>query len=82
MKNKLMAVCDVLFVLILCFAVLLATMLVTSLGEAEVFTGYRIEFVKLGGVIVLIGGYLVYMIKTSMKSLNEMIDACDVEEEA
>lgn len=71
-KATFMMVWDIMFVLILCFVVLLTTMLVTkSLGTTE-FTGYSISVPILAGVIISLGVYLVFMLKSSLKSLRDL----------
>lgn len=74
LKNTLLTVSDVLFVLILCFVVLLTTMLLTK--SASGAGDYRIHPLILGGVIVSIGGYLSFMLKRSLALLREMTDGC------
>ena len=73
MKEKIMAVLDVLFILILCFAVLLATMLVTASANTENFCGYRIDFVKLACTILLVGSYLFVMVQNSTKRFKDFL---------
>ncbi len=80
--EKFLMVCDVLFVLILCFVVLLATMLITTDdGTSEVFTGYIISPALLIGVVVSCGFYLAYMLTKSRKSLRELTENMFANEE-
>lgn len=67
-------VTDVLFVLVLCFAVLLTTMVITTSGETVQRTNYSVNPLLFAGVFLSIGGYLVYMLRHSLKSLHKMID--------
>ncbi|MBQ9733329.1 MAG: hypothetical protein IJV74_03740 [Clostridia bacterium] len=74
-KESLMMVIDIMFVLILCFVVLLTTMLVTkSIGGTDYSNGYTINWLILGGVVVSLVVYLGFMLKTSMKSLNDLVN--------
>ena len=74
-KESLMMVVDIMFVLILCFVVLLTTMLVTkSIGGTDYSNGYTINWLILGGVGVSLVVYLGFMLKTSMKSLNDLVN--------
>ena len=73
-KETLMMVVDILFVLILCFVVLLTTMLVTkSLGSADYSNGYTINWAILGGVVLSLVVYLGFMLKKSMGSLKDLV---------
>jgi len=73
-KSALIMVWDILFVLILCFVVLLTTMLVTkSSGSAE-FTGYTISVPILAGVVISLAVYLGFMLTNSLKSLRHLVD--------
>ena len=74
-KESLMMVVDIMFVLILCFVVLLTTMLVTkSIGSADYSNGYTINWLILGGVVVSLVVYLGFMLKNSMGTLNRLIN--------
>ena len=73
-KAALVMVCDIMFVLILCFVVLLTTMLVTkSTGSVE-FTGYKINIPILGGVVISLGVYLGFMLHNSLNSLRRLVN--------
>lgn len=73
-KATFMMVWDIMFVLVLCFVVLLTTMLVTkSAGSAE-FTGYTISVPILLGVVVSLAVYLGFMLTNSLKSLRHLVD--------
>lgn len=65
---------DVLFVLVLCFAVLLTTMVITTTGETMQRADYRVNPILFARVVFSTGGYLIYMLRHSLKSLNRMID--------
>ena len=74
-KESAMMVIDIMFVLILCFVVLLTTMLVTkSIGGTDYSNGYTINWLILGGVVVSLVVYLGFMLKSSMKSLNDLVN--------
>ena len=68
-KDRLLMVWDILFVLILCFIVLLTTMLLTKGNSSEAFTNPLL----LLGLIAALGGYLFFMLHMSLKSLRELI---------
>jgi len=73
LKEKFWMICDILFVLILCFVVLLVTMLIaTNFGRNEIFTGYTIHPFLLLDVIAAIVIYFAYMMKNSLKSLRDI----------
>lgn len=69
-KETFLLLWDILFVLILCFTVLLVTMLVTEFQSTEPFTGYHISIGKLVSVAASLIIYLGFMLKTSLKSLR------------
>lgn len=73
-KNKIFIIADILFVLVLCFAILLTTMLITKRvgGWDYVQNGYRINPILVIGVFGSIGGYLTYLIKMSLKCYDEV----------
>lgn len=72
-EDRLLMVWDILFVLILCFIVLLTTMLLTKGNSSEAFTGYSLNPLLLLGLIAALGGYLFFMLHMSLKSLRELI---------
>ncbi|MEA4934178.1 MAG: hypothetical protein VB071_11475 [Lawsonibacter sp.] len=71
-KETLLMVWDILFVLILCFVVLLTTMLISK-SSAHACSGYSIRLPLLGGVIVSLAVYLGFMLKTSLASLRRLV---------
>ena len=73
-KATFMMVWDIMFVLILCFVVLLTTMLVTKSTGSTEFTGYTISVPILGGVVISLAVYLGFMLKNSLKSLRYLVD--------
>ena len=73
LKDMLMTAVDVMFVLILCFAILLTTMLLTRSDGGEAFTGYSINIPVLAGVIISVALYLVFMRKVSIGMLRDII---------
>ena len=72
-KDLFMTVFDVMFVLVLCFVILLTTMLVTQGGGEEPFTGYTINVPILCGVVVALVGYLCFLLKVSIGMLRDLI---------
>lgn len=73
-KTTIMTVVDILFVLILCFVILLTTMLVTKSSGSSEFTGYTISLPVLCGVVIFLVVYLGYMLKNSLKSLRHLVN--------
>jgi len=74
MKKKLLTICDVLFVLVLCFAILLVSMLLTKGSSQGPASGaYTISPVQLGIVLASMAVYFVYMLKRSLKWLTSYI---------
>lgn len=71
-KETLLMIWDILFVLILCFVVLLTTMLISK-SSAHSGAGYSIRLPLLGGVIVSLAVYLGFMLKTSLASLRHLV---------
>lgn len=74
-RERFWLVCDILFLLVLCFAVLFATMLLTTRtgGQAEVFAGYRVRLVPLLAAAAALGVYFVYLLRHSLRSLRDMV---------
>jgi len=71
MKDKFLTICDVLFVLVLCFAILLVSMLLTKGSSQEPAGGtYTVSPVHLAAVLVSMAVYFGYMLKRSLKWLN------------
>lgn len=71
-KDKIWMVFDVLFVLILCFAILLATMLLTAGSGSSLVDGkYVIGYGRLTAVVLAMAVYFAYMLKRSLKWLRE-----------
>ncbi|OUN07344.1 hypothetical protein B5G43_05260 [Flavonifractor sp. An92] len=73
-KGLFLMVWDILFVLILCFVVLLTTMLVTRSSGSTEFTGYTVQPALLIGVIAALVIYLGFMVTASLKSLRSLIE--------
>lgn len=73
-KSVLLTISDIMFVLILCFVVLLTTMLLTKSESGTTVTGYQIQIPLLVGVIISLVGYLCFVIKTSTNMLRELIN--------
>lgn len=75
-KEKLLLVVDIFFVMVLCFAVLLVTMICqNAFGGVDVTQGYRIDPVTVVLVIAAIAGYLFFLVVKSRKELKEIVDA-------
>lgn len=72
-KELFMTAFDVLFVLILCFVILLTTMLVTKGDGGEAFTGYSLNLPLLCAVVLALVGYLGFMLKVSIGMLRKLI---------
>lgn len=73
-KATFMMVWDIMFVLILCFVILLTTMLVTKSTGSTEFTGYTISVPILAGVVISLVVYLGFMLTNSLKSLRRLVD--------
>ena len=74
-KEKIMQVIDVFFVMILCFVVLLVTMLFQNLaGVKEVGKAYVIQASTLVPVVVALTAYVTFLVKRSKKDLKEIIE--------
>ncbi len=74
-KEKLMTFCDMVFVLVLCFVILLATMLLTSGGAGAQPGQYVVSLPRLAATAGAILFYLFFMLKLSLKSLKDMTKA-------
>ena len=73
-KEKIMQVIDVFFVMILCFVVLLVTMLFQNLaGVKEAGKAYVIQASTLVPVVVALAAYVTFLVKRSKKDLKEII---------
>ena len=66
-KEKIMQVIDVFFVMILCFVVLLVTMLFQNLAGVK-------EAGKAYVVVVALAAYVTFLVKRSKKDLKEIIE--------
>lgn len=71
-KELFWTVCDILFILILCFVVLFATMMLTK-GPGT-FTGYVVYWQRLCAVVGALMLYFAYMLHKSLKSLRSLED--------
>ena len=74
LKETLLLLWDVLFVLVLCFVILLATMLLTKSESVEPFTGYHVSIPRLFAVAASLSIYLGFMLKISLKSLGLLVE--------
>lgn len=73
-KELLWTLFDTFFVLILCFVILLTTMLVTKNHNAAASHGYQLNILLLFGVILSLVIYLGFMLKKSLSELRSMIE--------
>lgn len=73
-KRLLLTVWDVLFVMVLCFAILLTTMLVSHSSDQTGFTGYTVDPILLACVVLSTTLYLVFMLHASLKGLRQIVD--------
>lgn len=81
-KEKIMQVIDVFFVMILCFVVLLVTMLFQNLaGVKEAGKAYVIQASTLVPVVVALAAYVTFLVKRSKKDLKEIIELEYIEKE-
>lgn len=75
LKDKIMLVVDICFVVVLCIVVLFTTMIIQNMvGTTDVSGGYQILPQTLIPVIIAIAGYLIFLIKKGKKSLKEIVD--------
>lgn len=74
-KEKLMTFCDMVFVLALCFVILLATMLLTSGSAGTQPENYGVSLPRLAATAGAILFYLLFMLRLSLKSLKDMTKA-------
>jgi hypothetical protein len=73
-KETFLLLWDILFVLILCFAILLATMLLTKSESLEPFTGYHVSILRLSAVAAALSIYLGFMLRVSLKGLRVLVE--------
>ena len=73
-KAVFMMAWDILFILILCFVILITTMLVTKSADSTEFTGYTVNIPLLAGVVISLAAYLGFMLSKSLKSLRALVD--------
>ena len=73
-KAVFMMVWDILFILILCFVILITTMLITKSADSAEFTGYTVNIPLLAGVVISLAAYLGFMLSKSLKSLRALVD--------
>lgn len=73
-KAVFMMVWDILFILILCFVILITTMLVTKSADSTEFTGYTVNIPLLAGVVISLAAYLGFMLSKSLRSLRALVD--------
>ena len=75
LKEKIMLVVDICFVVVLCIVVLFTTMMIQNMvGTTDMSDGYQLLPQTLIPVIIAIVGYLVFLIEKGKKSLKEIID--------
>jgi hypothetical protein len=72
-KDLLITSCDVLFVLVLCLAILLTTMLLTKSADGTRNSAYTLRPVLLGGVVLSTGAFVWFVLHNSLRSLREMV---------
>lgn len=76
LKDKIMLVVDICFVMVLCVVVLFSTMMIQNMaGITDMSNGYQILPQTLIPVVVAILGYLIFLIKKGKKGLKETVDA-------
>lgn len=73
--EKVLLVVDIFFVMVLCFVVLMITMFFQNAGGGvNASEGYQIVPATVALVAVLLGGYLVFLVKRSKKDLRGIVD--------
>lgn len=82
-KTLALTVWDILFVLVLCFAVLLlAMLLMRRLGEGDFSAGYVISWPMLIGVVAALCVFLAYVLRKSTKEYRSMVEQYSGKEDA
>ena len=79
-NNRWMEVFDVFFIMVLCFVVLLVTMLVQKHSGVASIEGYIINPLTLGLVVVFFIFYFVFVLSRSNRELKELL-AIELEKE-
>lgn len=72
-NNILILFLDIFFVLFLCFALLMFTMILNRDGEMQAAGVYVIDPLMLGTIIISVLAYLYFMIKTSVRELSSIL---------
>ena len=76
LKDKIMLVVDICFVMVLCVVVLFSTMMIQNVvGTTDMSNGYQILPQTLIPVVVAIVGYLLFLVVKGKKGLKETIDS-------
>ena len=66
---------DIFFVLFLCFALLMFTMILNRDGEMQTAGVYVIDPLKFGALIISVFDYLYFMTKTSVRELSSILSS-------
>lgn len=66
---------DIFFVLFLCFALLMFTMILNRDGEMQAAGVYVIDPLKFGALIISVLAYLYFMTKTSVRELSSILSS-------
>ena len=66
---------DIFFVLFLCFALLMFTMILNRDGEMQTAGVYVIDPLKFGALIISVFAYLYFMTKTSVRELSNILSS-------
>lgn len=76
LKDKIMLVVDICFVMVLCVVVLFSTMMIQNVvGTTDMSNGYQILPQTLIPVVAAIVGYLLFLVVKGKKGLKETIDS-------
>lgn len=76
MKEKVMLIVDICFVMVLCVIVLFSTMMIQNMvGVTDMSNGYQIQPQTFIPVVVAIIAYLLFLVKIGKKGLKDTIDS-------
>ena len=74
-NNILILFLDIFFVLFLCFALLMFTMILNRGEEMQASGIYVIDPLKFGALIISVFAYLYFMTKTSVRELSSILSS-------
>lgn len=76
MKEKVMLIVDICFVMVLCVVVLFSTMMIQNMvGTTDMSQGYQIQLQTFIPVVVAIVAYLLFLVMIGKKGLKDTVDS-------